>query len=375
MKNKDSEPNAWFFEHLNNAKDQSYAEGFSLPGRFYTDEAWLGEEKNQLFRKEWICVGRQEEVANRGDYITLELLNEPIVIVRGLDDTIRALSNVCRHRGTVIMADKGNAKSLLCPYHHWAYDTSGKLVHAPCIEVRTGFDVDNCRLPELKLEEWFGFLFVSLSEKPDDIFSTLNPLNKILKNYHLEKMHLHYLEEVIWPVNWKILIENFMEGYHLSPLHRNTLHKVNPSNLCQHFPAGENYFGYSVGFASRLGDDRLGHKDLSDEELDTCIMFAAPPGLVVGVGSDYSSFLCVQPDTVSTVKVKMGLIFHGENWRSAEIDNAITLFKDTMAEDKDVLIKVQQGMFSEFHQPGPLADENLEGTIFDFIQYLGGKLS
>ena len=224
-------------------------------------------------------------------------------------------------------------------------------------------------------EEWFGFLFVSLSEKPDDIFSTFNPLNKILKNYHLEEMHLHYLEEVIWPVNWKILIENFMEGYHLSPLHRNTLHKANSSNLCQHFPAGENYFGYSVGFASRLGDDRLGHKDLSDEELDTCIMFAAPPGLVVGVGSDYSSFLRVQPDPVSTVKVKMGLIFHGENWKSAEIDNAVTLFKDTMAEDKDVLIKVQQGMFSQFHQPGPLADENLEGTIFDFIQYLGGKLS
>ena len=103
-------------------------------------------------------------------------------------------------------------------------------------------------------------------------------------------------------------------------------------------------------------------------------MFAIPPGLTVGVGSDYSSFLCVQPTSTETVTVKMGLIFHGEKWTAKEIDKAVTLFQETMQEDKSVLVRVQQGMHSEHYQPGPLASADLEGTIWDFYQYLARSI-
>lgn len=166
-----------------------------------------------------------------------------------------------------------------------------------------------------------------------------------------------------------------MEGYHLTPLHRDTLHKVNPSRLCSHLTPGRRHFGYSVGFTSRVPKGRVGHPDLSDDEGNTCIMFAVPPGLLVGVGSDYSSFLCIRPESADRVRVKLGLIFYGDHWSRQDVDNAIELFQHTMDEDKQVLLRVQQGLGSRFHEPGPLAPRDLEGTIWDFYQYLSRSLT
>ncbi|MGI9316965.1 MAG: aromatic ring-hydroxylating oxygenase subunit alpha [bacterium] len=363
-----------FLDLLSSIKDKPYAEALSLPGSFYTDASWLDFERERLFAQQWICVGRQEEVSQPGDYITIDLASEPVLVIHGHDGKIRALSNVCRHRGTVIAKESGNVKSLLCPYHHWAYDTTGELLNAPLIEPSSHYDLKNCRLPELLCEHWQGFLFVSLSPSPPDLQQLLVPLESQIKNYHLEEMRLRYLVNESWPVNWKSLVENFMEGYHLSPLHRNTLHKVNPTSLCRQLTPGQAYFGYKVGFSARVPEDRIGHSDLSDEELDTCVMFAVPPALTVGIGSDYSSFLCIRPESVDKVHVKMGLIFYGDNWPQKQVDDAIGLFQETMQEDKAVLEQVQYGMQSRFHAPGPLAPPDMEGTVWDFYQYLARTL-
>lgn len=363
-----------FLDVLRAIKDKPYAEALSLPGAFYTDTEWLDIERERLFAQHWICVGREEEINKKGDYITFDLASEPILVIHSHDGVIRALSNVCRHRGTVILKDSGNVKSLLCPYHHWAYDTTGKLVNAPLIEPSSHYDLANCRLPQLACETWQGFLFVSLSSSPPDLHALLAPLDVEIGNYHLEQMQLRYLSDETWPVNWKTLVENFMEGYHLSPLHRNTLHKVNPTSLCQQLAPGTAYFGYKVGFSTRLPEDRIGHPDLSEAEMDTCVMFAIPPGLTVGIGSDYSSFLCIRPEAIDKVRVKIGLIFYGDQWHQKQIDNAIKLFQDTMQEDKEVLEQVQYGMGSRFQVPGPLAPPDMEGTVWDFHQYLARAL-
>jgi choline monooxygenase len=359
-----------FLDVLRAIKGKPYSEALSLPGAFYTDAEWLDVERERLFARHWVCVGREEELKQPGDYITFDLASEPIVVIHGHDGRIRALSNVCRHRGTVIATASGNVKSLLCPYHHWAYDTTGKLVNAPLIEPSSHYDLENCRLPELGCELWQGFIFVSLSSSPADLHQLLKPLESEIENYHLEQMQLRYLVDEVWPVNWKSLVENFMEGYHLSPLHRNTLHKVNPTSLCRQLAPGEAYFGYKVGFSARLPQDRIGHTDLSQSEMDTCVMFAVPPGLTVGVGSDYSSFLCIRPESVDRVHVKIGLIFYGETWSQEQVDEAIRLFQDTMQEDKAVLERVQYGLGSRFHSPGPLAPADMEGTVWDFYQYM-----
>ncbi len=359
---------------LRSLRGRAYTDASSLPAEFYTDPDWLGIEREQLFADEWVCVGRVEEVAAPGDYFTFEHVGEPLLIVHGDDGRIRALSNVCRHRGTVLATGRGNSKKFLCPYHHWAYATSGELLNAPQMQEHESFDPQTCRLPELRSECWQGFIFVTLNPRARALAPSLAPLEAIIGDYHLEQMRLRYLADEDWDTNWKCLLENFMEGYHLTPLHRQTLHKVNPSHLCRHFPPGGQFFGYRVGFTTRLPSDRIGHPDLGDEALDTCVMFAIAPGLTVGVGSDYCSFLCLRPLSTAKVRVKMGLFFFGEDWKQRDVDNAVDLFRQTMDEDKQVLLRVQQGLESRLHAPGPLAAADLEGTIWDFYQYLSRKL-
>jgi hypothetical protein len=103
-------------------------------------------------------------------------------------------------------------------------------------------------------------------------------------------------------------------------------------------------------------------------------MYAVPPGLVVGCAGDYSSFLCIQPDAVDRVRVKMGLIFFGADWPKDRVDWAVDLFQRTMEEDKAVLLRLMQGLNSRFHQPGPLARADLEGPTWDFYKYLHRRL-
>ncbi len=364
-----------FLETLHAIRDQAYAQGFSLPGVFYTDAAWLEAERSELFLPDWFCAGRVDEVANPGDYFCFDYVGEPVLVVRGADGVLRALGNVCRHRGTVVASGSGNRKKFLCPYHHWAYDNTGQLINAPQMHEHASFDPALCSLPRLACETWQGFIFVNLNQRAAGFGDALAPLERLIGNYHLEQMRLGYLAEEVWDTNWKCLLENFMEGYHLTPLHKDTLHKVNPSRLCEHLDPGPRHFGYRVGFASRLPAERLGHPDLSQAEMDSCIMFSLPPGLAVGIGSDYCSFLSLRPLEPARVKVKMGLFFHGDDWAQADIDAAVDLFRLTMDEDKQVLLRVQQGLASRFHEPGPLAAQNLEGTIWDFYQYLSRRMA
>jgi phenylpropionate dioxygenase-like ring-hydroxylating dioxygenase large terminal subunit len=364
-----------FLKILQSIQGKPYERGFSLPGVFYSDPQWTQTESNELFGKDWFCVGRVDEVKQPGDFFSFDHVGEPLLVVHGRDGVIRVLANVCRHRGTVIAEGSGNTKKFLCPYHHWAYDTTGKLLNAPQLDSHEAFNWKQCRLPELKCEFWQGFILVNMNPRAVSIVDELSALDPVIEHYHLEQMSLRYLADETWDTNWKCLLENFMEGYHLTPLHKDTLHKVNPSRLCTHLAPGRRHFGYSVGFTTRVPQDRIGHPDLTDEEANTCVMFAVPPGLLVGVGSDYSSFLCIRPETADRVRVKLGLIFFGDHWLQQDVDNAVELFQHTMDEDKRVLVRVQQGLGSRFHEPGPLAARDLEGTIWDFYQYLSRSLA
>lgn len=351
-----------------------YERAWSMPSAFYTDPAVLAVERERLFGREWLCVGRLEEVRRPGDYMALQLCDEPVVVVHGGDGRVRAFSNVCRHRGMPVASGKGHGKGLMCPYHHWSYDTTGKLLSTPRMPARPDFDAAACRLPEYPLEQWQGFLFVSLAEKPAPLVPRLAALERIIRPYHLELNEARYLAEEVWDTNWKNLLENFMEGYHLSALHHETLHQVNPTRLCRHLPPGEAYFGYFAGFDPELPRVQKGHPDLTDQERDDCVMFAVPPGFAVGCSADYSSFMCIQPEGVSRVRMKLGLIFYGADWPQEALDRAIELYHRTMAEDKTILVNLARGLRSRHYDRGPLAPPALEGPVWDFYRYLNRTL-
>lgn len=351
-----------------------YESAWSMPASYYADPDILALEKEHLFAKEWICIGRVEEIAAPGDSMAFTLCEQPLVAVRGEDMKIRVFSNVCRHRGAILVEGKSKGKRIVCPYHHWSYDLDGKLAGAPRMEVHASFDKASCKLPEYAVEEWCGFLFTTLAENPEPLAPRLEPLKARIGNYHMEEMKVRHLADEIWHTNWKCLIENFMEAYHLSPLHKTTLHPVNPTRLCTHFPAGEAFFGYNAGYSPDLPRSQKGHPDLTDAEADNCVMFAIPPGLVSGCGGDYSSFICIQPETVDRVRAKLGLIFYGEGWTEAEVDKATALFNDTMSEDKSVLVGLMRGLAAKSYARGPLAPADFEGNVLDFYRYFSRRM-
>lgn len=359
---------------LRQSEDLDYDRAWSMPKSYYTDPGVLALEREHLFGKEWICIGRADEIPQAGDYMSFQLCDEPLVAVRGDDGQIRVLSNVCRHRGALLAEGRGHGHRLVCPYHHWSYDLEGKLAGAPRMEAHKSFDRANCRLPEFAAEEWHGFLFTNLSPEPPPLAPRLAGLDQLIRNYHMEQMKVRHVADEIWHTNWKCLIENFMEGYHLSPLHKTTLHPVNPTRLCTHYPAGDAYFGYNAGYSPDLPRSTKGHPDLSPAEADNCVMFAVPPGLVSGCGGDYSSFICVQPETVDRVRAKLGLIFYGDHWTEPDVTHAVKLFNDTMAEDKTVLVDLMRGMASKHHARGPLAPADFEGPVLDFYRYYSRRL-
>ena len=358
---------------LRAALDAPHDAARALPGGYYRSGEMLAAER-ALFARTWICVGRADEIAAPGDYLTWQIGAEPIVVVRGADGVVRALSNVCRHRGMLLAEGHGTARRLICPYHAWTYDLGGQLIGAPRMEDRPGFRREDCRLPEFPVEIWRGFVFVSLDPEAAPLAPRLGGLDAMIGAYHFEEMTTRYAAVEVWETNWKSLVENFMEGYHLTPLHPRTLHPVNPTGLCAHFPAGEGYFGYTVGFSPDMARAPRGHPDLSAAERDTCVMFSVPPNLMVGGASDYSSYLCIEPLGVDRVRVRLGLFFYGEDWTEAEVARAAELFQETMAEDKTVLSRIGQGLASAHYRPGPLAPAAYEGCVLDLAKYVAGRV-
>jgi len=360
---------------LRDSETLDYSQAWAMPKSYYIDPEIFALERDHLFGTEWICIGRSDEAAYPGDMMPFQLCDEPLVAVRGDDSVLRIFSNVCRHRGAILVETSGNAPRVVCPYHHWSYDYDGKLAGAPRMEHHKGFDPSSCRLPQFACEEWCGFIFVNMSAEPAPLAPRLQGLEQLIRNYHMEQMKTRYVVNDIWPVNWKCFMENFMEGYHLSPLHRTTLHPMNPTRLCTHFPAGDAYFGYNAGFSPDLPRSYEGHPDLTDAEAMNCVMMAIPPGLVSGCSGDYSSFICVQPEAVNRVRVKMGLLFFGDTWKQSDVDYAVQLFHQYMDEDKDVLTAMVRGLNSRHYNKGPLAPEDFEGPVLDFYRYYSRRMS
>jgi choline monooxygenase len=142
------------------------AQASTLPSSFYLDPDFYEREKEKIFGSSWQIAGRAEQVAKAGDFIALEIAGEPVIIVRGNDHKLRAFSNVCRHRGSLILEGGGCTKALKCPYHSWTYDLNGELQHAPEFDGVQNWNRSDVRLPEFQAKVFGPLLFVNLGKQP-----------------------------------------------------------------------------------------------------------------------------------------------------------------------------------------------------------------
>jgi len=345
----------------------------SMPPNFYTHQSVYEQEVEKLFISGWVCVGRADETPNVGDYYTLEILNEPLIVTRDTDENIVVLSNVCRHRGSIIAEGRGNSKRFICPYHRWSYALDGSLLSAPIVDKTPGFEQKKCQLPVFRSETWMGWIFVNLDGNAPEFGEELKGLDAYVKNYHPEEMrHIDPTTEA-WEINWKCLAENFLEGYHLTPVHRDTLHPMTPTKLCEKVPGGPGYTGYKAHYNPSFEGRTEVHPDMTDEEKALSMVIWIYPSFVAAVSPNSTAYMSITPTGPTQLQTRWDVIARDEAFNSSEADERHQFVSAFNAEDRARLLDVQRGLSSRFATRGYLAPVDLEGTVWDFYHYMAKK--
>jgi len=225
--------------------DLPLAASRTLPAGAYTSEAFYRWEETHLFRAEWLCIAHVSQVPAAGDFLTLDLLGEPLVVVHGKDDIIRVLSRACPHRGMDIMppgfghtpaeprdgeAGSGNTRLFLCPYHSWTFELDGRLKACPEMHQAEGFQRAEWGLREFRCEVWHGFVFVNLDgAAPQTPAAQWNGFDTHLAKWSSQDLVVVDAREWDCPFNWKVITENFMESYHHAGAHLRSLQPMMPA--------------------------------------------------------------------------------------------------------------------------------------------------
>ncbi|WP_371225405.1 aromatic ring-hydroxylating oxygenase subunit alpha [Roseovarius sp. 2305UL8-3] len=348
-------------------------QAWAMPAEFYTSPKFLEIEIEEVLRREWMCVGHVGELRNPGDFFTTELLGEELLVVRDTDGVVRILSNVCRHRGNRVAEGSGNARKFICQYHTWTYDTTGALKVAPMMRKQPSFDQSKCGLPEFASEIWKGWLFVNLDGLAAPLAPRLEGLSEVIHNYHQEDRHLVFMEEDVWACNWKALFENFMEGYHLSATHLTTLHPITPTKLCKKMRSGEGWTGYHAYYDPDYPPRGPFHPDLTEDEKHNSPMYGIYPNLMVGMGTDFTLFMIIRPDGPDKVRIRWGVTGQKDEPTSGATRGYVDLCRAFNVEDKEKLEILQKALRTRGYHGGPLAPDDVEGTIWDFIKYIARK--
>jgi phenylpropionate dioxygenase-like ring-hydroxylating dioxygenase large terminal subunit len=354
----------------------------ATPPQIYTSPEFLEMELDIIFNHEWFCVGREDEYANQGDYRTMKIGRDPVIILRDRENVLRAMSNICRHRMTSLLEGSGNLKGrITCPYHAWTYNLDGQLIGAAYM--RDNFDKKSVCLPQFKVEIWEGWVYVSLDPNAEPLAPRLKPISDGYVNYRMSEYTTLFRSEEIWDTNWKILVQNFMEGYHLFVAHAKTIEPAMPTRLANAMHGGPGYGLYEQGRIpgqnyERSSDMPIANISVTEKEQNTAVLFAVYPCHVVSIVAERTFWLSLQPYGTDKVKVFWGVdVFPGslsgsEEERStyaAELKEGFDRIND---EDKPIIGSIAQNAGALAAAPGRLSPK--ERTVWYFQQYLARML-
>jgi choline monooxygenase len=358
------------------------SKGMSLPPEFYTSPEWLLLERQRIFRREWICIGRSSEFKQAGAYRVFEIDAAPFIVVRRRDGELAAMSAVCLHRMALIAQGAGCAKGFTCPYHGWTYDLEGRLISAP--RMQPDFRRSDQVLPQLALEQWNGFVYVNLDPSASSLNERLAPLTRLLAPYHMERMQVLTRQRHTWRTNWKILVENFLEAYHVNVTHPSSLAPFARPDGVGMLPgaAGFQFYQHRMdeSFKPVPLDPRMGipNPDMDDEAKRMAYVGCVFPTHVFSVTWDAIFWLSLQPRGVDEVDIDVGL--GGPFDLAGEVPDPdhpglyyLRLIEAVNAEDRARVESIQRGAHSGFGRQSVL--HRHEATISGFIAYLFAMLN
>ena len=358
-----------------------FAEAGPMPAALFHAESFLQREIETVFAREWICLGRADDVAAPGDFTGHHIAGVPVLAVRQPDGAIKVLLNACAHRRARITdADRGNAERLICPYHGWTYDCAGRLVAAPFMKSVAGFDMAAHRLMELHCELWEGFIYATLSpERPESMARRLAGFHKDVVGRFAMADYVGVIHETMaWDCNWKNLIENFSESYHVPIAHRETF--ATAKRVLDYYTCseGEDWCSYHWGDtppgdgADWAGPD-LGrvHGEWARRVVVACVF----PCHLITLTANMLWTISVQPDGVGRFKAHWGVSVPravldavGDAGREKWLTEMRRFMDVANDEDRPLCEALYQGTAAPHPPPGRY--HPIERNIWDFTRYL-----
>jgi phenylpropionate dioxygenase-like ring-hydroxylating dioxygenase large terminal subunit len=357
-------------DHIANGTTDAGEEVWREPVANYRSDELLSAELEQVFRHVPTPICPSAALPERGSFVARNVAQIPLVVVRGADGKVRAYRNACRHRGMELASGSGCARAFVCPYHGWTYDLEGRLRHVPHEHGFPGLDKTLHGLVPVTATERLGLVFVT-QQQPALVDESLDSVPKLIEPHQ----HLYASSEIDIEANWKILLEGFIEGYHIRPTHPETFYPYGFDNLNVIDRFGRNSrVTYPFRRISKLADVPAAVRRVDGLLTYVYHLF---PNVLITVLSRHTNVVILEPITIDTTRQVTYTLTNSYGDRAEAIAEAKrdAEFVGTtgLTEDRAVVRAIQRGLASNANDAFTFG--HFESAIVHFHRSLDAALA
>ena len=345
-------------------------EAYTIPAPWYLDAQIEEAERTQVFGRNWIAVGRVDQVASEGQFFTVEIAVEPLVIVRGADGVLRGFYNVCRHHAAAVAnVPCGTVEHLRCPYHGWTYGLDGALKGAPEFAGVCNFDRRANGLVAVRVATWEQFVFVTLDAEAPELHAWLGDLPERVAPLGMGQLQFFARKTYTLACNWKVYVDNYLDGgYHVPHLHKglNSVLDYKEYRI-------ENSARYSLQSSPMVSSQE--HASFAATRTgDRAYYYWLYPNFMINVYEGVMDTNLVVPLGTDRCQVQFDFYFGdvGEGARAANAES-VAVSDRIQEEDVDICESVQRGLGSRAYGAGRLSVRREAGEHL-FHRLLAGDL-
>jgi choline monooxygenase len=353
----------------------------TLASRFYTDAAILEIEKARIFRRTWQLVGTlshacgevngvKRTIADPESFFTADVGGEPIVVVRDKQGTLRAFSNVCRHRAGPIASGSGCRNILRCGYHGWTYTLDGRLIGTPDVEGVEFFDRSTMGMVPVRLETWEQFIFVNFDQNAEPLAAYLGEIPGQAKGFQFDGLELAERRDYVIDCNWKVYVDNYLEGYHIPIAHPGLMREIDYS---QYRTDTFRYHSQQFAPIRAMKAEEAGERFYAPGTgLQQALYFWLFPNLMLNIYPDNISTNLIVPLSQDKTLTIFEWFFHDASSAKVQerVKKAVAFSDEVQQEDVGLCESVQRGLRSSTYDRGRYSVKR-ENGVHHFHMLLG----
>jgi len=350
---------------------------YTLASNFYTDPAILDLEKSRIFRRTWQLAGTLSRpcgerngaaltISDPETFFTADLIGEPVVVVRDKQGTLRAFSNVCRHRAGPVAQGCGSKNVLRCAYHGWTYTLDGRLIGTPDVDGVEFFDRSTTGMVPLRCESWEQFIFVNFDLHAEPLSAFLGRIPEQCRGFQFAGLELAERRDYVIDCNWKVYVDNYLEGYHIPIAHPGLMREIDYSQY-----RTETFRYYSQQFApirALRPEDAAARtyapREANSGALNEALYFWVFPNLMLNIYPDNIQTNVIVPLGHEKTLTIFEWFFHDtKSERVRERIQKTTAFSDEVQQEDIALCQaVQRGLHSATYDRGRYSPKRENGV-------------